>query len=67
MESEMRNEAVCAICEKPVGDAELYFSIEEHGKAICADCVTGMFPVCPVGQWQLLAKKNLSIQWRLVP
>ena len=67
MENEMGSEAVCAICKQSVGNVELYFSIEEHGKAICAACVTGMFPICPAGQWQLLAKKNLSIQWRLVP
>ena len=55
---------VCAICQKSIGKRELYFSIEKHEKAICEDCIKGMFPICPTGQ--SLTKNPISIQWRIL-
>jgi hypothetical protein len=62
----MKNEKVevCAICKKSICESDLYFSIEEHEKAICVDCVKGMFPAGAIlnSPW----KKPLTISWELI-
>ena len=48
----------CSICGLSLENTALHFSIERHRKAICADCVRGMFP-------SMLPENGITIQWQL--
>jgi hypothetical protein len=67
MENVMKEAAglgVCAICGLRFDEEAFYFSIGEHEKAICWDCVKEMCPSGRVGH--ILEAGGIKIEWQLV-